>query len=199
MSSEGGKHGGLSEYIDHHLHHLSNREQGGLLDLSVVHWDTLFFSLLCGVIVLTALWVPARRATSGVPGRFQAAVEMLIDMVNEQSNALVRGNLSFIAPLALTVFCWVLLMNAIDLLPVDLLPWIARKVGIEYLRPLPTADLNGTLGMSVGVLVLVLYYGIKIKGFGGWIHELFCAPFGMVKWSILELGRRDPAALPTSA
>jgi F-type H+-transporting ATPase subunit a len=188
MASEGGDKGGLTEYIDHHLHHNANREQHGLLDLSVVHWDTLFFSLLCAGLVLLVLWLAARRSTAGVPGRFQAAVEMLVDMVNEQANALVRGDLKYIAPLALTVFCWVVLMNAIDLLPVDWLPWIAHNTAhVEYLRPLPTADLNATLGMSVGVLLLVLYYSIKIKGLGGWIHELLCAPFGMVKLSFNPL------------
>jgi F-type H+-transporting ATPase subunit a len=187
MSSEGGEHGGLSEYIDHHLHHLENHEPRGLLDFSVVHWDTLFFSILTGLLVLFVLWLAARRATSGVPGRFQAAVEMLVDMVNEQANALVKGNLTFIAPLALTVFCWVFLMNAIDLLPVDALPALGRLLHIPYLRPLPTADLNATLGMAVGVLALVLYYSIKIKGLGGWVHELLCAPFGMVKLSMNPL------------
>jgi F-type H+-transporting ATPase subunit a len=108
---------------------------------------------------------------------------MLVEMVNNQANALVSGNTSYIAPLALTVFCWVALMNAIDLLPVDLLPWIGRGVGVNYLRPLPTADLNATLGMAVGVLVLVLTYSIKIKGVGGWLHELVSAPFGQVKLS----------------
>ena len=125
MASEsGGDHGGegLSGYISHHLHHLNSKEQHSMFDFSVVHWDTLFFSVLSGLIVLFVLWLAARRATSSVPGRFQAAVEMLVDMVNEQANALVKGNLTFIAPLALTVFCWVFLMNAIDLLPVDILP-----------------------------------------------------------------------------
>jgi F-type H+-transporting ATPase subunit a len=188
MASEGGDKGGLTGYIDHHLHHNANREQHGLLDFSVVHWDTVFFSLLCGFIVLLVLSLAARKATAGVPGRFQAAVEMLVDMVNAQANALVRGDLNYIAPLALTVFCWVALMNAIDLLPVDWLPSIAHNtVDVQYLRPLPTADLNATLGMSVGVLVLVLYYSIKIKGLGGWIHELLCAPFGMVKLSLNPL------------
>jgi F-type H+-transporting ATPase subunit a len=112
---------------------------------------------------------------------------MLVDMVNEQANALVKGNLTFIAPLALTVFCWVFLMNAIDLLPVDILPALGKLLHLPYLRPLPTADINATLGMAVGVLVLVLYYSIKIKGLGGWIHELLCAPFGMVKLSVNPL------------
>jgi len=187
MASEGGDKGELTGYIDHHLHHLANREQHGLLDFSVVHWDTVFFSVLCGFLVLFVMWIAARKATAAVPSRFQAAVEILVDMVNEQANALVRGNLTFIAPLALTVFCWVVLMNAIDLLPVDSLPWLAGKAGVHYLRPLPTADLNATLGMAVGVLLLVLYYSVKVKGFGGWIHELLCAPFGMVKLSFNPL------------
>jgi F-type H+-transporting ATPase subunit a len=104
---------------------------------------------------------------------------MIVEMVEEQSKSIVHGDRTFIAPLALTVFIWIVLMNAIDLIPVDLFPWIAHNVfHIEYLRPLPTADLNGTLGMSFGVLLLMLYYGIKIKGFGGWVREMFCAPFG---------------------
>jgi F-type H+-transporting ATPase subunit a len=187
MASESGEAGGLSQYIDHHLQHLANKHQEGLFDLSVIHRDTLFFSLLCAAIVLVVLRLAARKATPGVPGKFQAAVEMLVEMVNEQANALVKGNTSYIAPLALTVFCWVALMNAIDLLPVDLLPWIGKGLHIDHLRPLPTADLNATLGMAVGVLVLVLTYSIKIKGLGGWLHELVCAPFGMVKLSLNPL------------
>jgi|SRR5688572_7979491 len=183
MASESGEAGGLSQYIDHHLQHLANKHQEGLFDPSVIHRDTLFFSLLCAAIVLVVLRLAAGRATPGVPGKFQAAVEMLVEMVNEQANALVKGNTSYIAPLALTVFCWVFLMNAIDLLPVDLLSWIGKGLHIDHLRPLPTADLNATLGMAVGVLVLVLTYSIKIKGLGGWVHELVCAPFGMVKLS----------------
>jgi len=183
MSSEAGEAGGLSQYIDHHLHHLANKHQEGLLDFSVIHLDTIFFSLLCAAIILAVLRLAARKATSGVPGKFQTAVEMLVEMVNQQANALVKGNTSYIAPLALTVFCWVALMNAIDLLPVDLLPRIGQAFGVNFLRPLPTADLNATLGMAVGVLVLVLSYSIKIKGVGGWLHELVSAPFGQVKLS----------------
>ena len=186
MASEsGGDHGGgLSGYIAHHLTHLASDKQTGLFDISVVHWDTLFFSLLCAAIVLLVFGLAARRATAGVPGKFQSAVEMLVEMVDEQAKTLVKGKLTYIAPLALTVFAWVALMNGIDLLPVDWLPAAAHAtVGVEYLRPLPTADLNATLGMAVGVLLLVFYYSIKIKGLGGWAHELTCAPFGMVKLS----------------
>jgi F-type H+-transporting ATPase subunit a len=184
MASEsGGEHGeGMSGYISHHLHHLASKPQHSLIDFSVVHKDTLFFSLLCAAITLLLLRLAARRATPGVPGKFQCAVEMLVEYVDEQAKTLVHGNLKYIAPLALTVFVWVALMNAIDLLPVDLLPWIAHKAfGVEYLRPLPTADLNGTIGMSIGTLVLVLYYSVKVKGLGGWLHELAVAPFGMAK------------------
>jgi len=190
MASEsGGDHGGgLSGYISHHLTHLASDKQSGLFDISVVHWDTLFFSLLCAAVILLVFGLAARRATAGVPGKFQSAVEMLVEMVDEQAKTLVKGKLTYIAPLALTVFAWVALMNAIDLLPVDWLPAAAHAtVGVEYLRPLPTADLNATLGMAVGVLLLVFYYSIKIKGLGGWAHELTCAPFGMVKLSINPL------------
>ncbi len=184
MASESGESsGGMGEYISHHLTHLASKKQHGLLDFSVVHWDTLTFSLITAAIVLIVLRMAASRATSGVPGKLQAFVEMVLENVNEQAKALVKGKLDYIAPLALTVYCWVFVMNAIDLLPVDWLPWIAHKANIEHLRPLPTADLNATLGMSLGVLLLVFYYSIKIKGFGGWMHELVCAPFGMVKLS----------------
>jgi F-type H+-transporting ATPase subunit a len=168
-----------TEYIVHHLTHLSAGKQKSIVDFSVVNIDTIFFSLACLGLTLFLLYRAAQRATPGVPGRFQAFVEMIVEMVEEQSKSIVHGDRSFIAPLAITVFIWIIFMNAIDLIPVDLFPWIAHNVfHIEYLRPLPTADLNGTIGMSFGVLLLMLYYGIKIKGFGGWMHELFTAPFG---------------------
>ena len=168
-----------TEYIVHHLTHLSTDKQKSIIDFSVFNVDTIFFSILVLCCVLLLLWLAARKVTAGVPGRFQAAVEVLVELVEEQSKSIVHGDRSFIAPLALTVFLWIVMMNAIDLIPVELLPWIAHNVfHIEYLRPLPTADLNGTLGMALGVLTLMIYYGVKIKGFGGWVHELFTAPFG---------------------
>src|SRR5687767_7360892 len=156
MASEaGGEHGGgLAEYISHHLHHLASDEPAGLFDFSVLHLDTLFFSVLCGLLFLIPFFFAARKATPGVPGRFQAFVEMLVEFVEEQAKGMVHGNLRFIAPLGLTVFAWVTLMNAIDLVPVDLFPWIAKQFGIDYLRPLPTADINGTFGMAIAVLLL---------------------------------------------
>jgi F-type H+-transporting ATPase subunit a len=167
-----------TEYIVHHLTHLSTAKQGFIVDFSVFNVDTIFFSVLCLVLTLLLLRAAAKRATSGVPGKFQAAVELVVEMVEEQSKSIVHGDRTFIAPLALTVFLWVIAMNLIDLIPVDLFPRIAELFGVHYLRPLPTADLNGTLGMSLGVLLLMIYYGVKVKGLGGWVHELFTAPFG---------------------
>ncbi|MDP2824695.1 MAG: F0F1 ATP synthase subunit A [Sulfuritalea sp.] len=177
-----------SEYIVHHLTHLNSlgHKQAALVDWSVFHLDTLFWSVSLGLLVVLILARAAAKATSGVPGRFQAAVEILVEMVESQSKSIVHGDRSFIAPLALTVFVWIFFMNAMDLLPVDLLPnvwaWMFGVAGHDpshaYMRVVPTADLNATLGMSLGVLLLCIYYSIKIKGLGGWIHELFTAPFG---------------------
>jgi F-type H+-transporting ATPase subunit a len=185
ISSEGGhESGGMSEYISHHLTYLSNQAQESLFDINVLHLDTIFFSILCGLLFLIPFYLAARRSTAGVPGRFQAFVEMLVEFVEEQAKGMVHGKLTYIAPLALSVFVWVALMNAIDLLPVDLLPWIAHNVfHVDYLRPLPTADLNGTFGIAIGVLLLVFYYNIKVKGVGGFAHQWITAPFGNVKLS----------------
>ena len=168
-----------SEYIVHHLGHLSTQHQEKIIDFSIINLDTVFWSVLMGVVGLTFMVVAARRATSGVPGRFQAFVEMVVEMVNDQAKNIIHGDRTFIAPLALTVFVWVFLMNSLDFLPVDLFSGIFRLFDMEpHFRIVPTADLNGTLGMSIGVLALMLYYNVKIKGLGGFIHELFCAPFG---------------------
>jgi len=196
MASEsGGEHLNLAGYISHHLQFLTNHKQTGLFDFSVVHLDTLFFALLTGVIVLLLLRKAAAKATAGVPGRFQTAVEMLVEMVEEQAKTMVDGKLTYIAPLALTVFCWVALMNAIDLLPVDALPRAGAAIGVSHLRPLPTADLNMTFGLAVGVLLLAFYYNIKIKGLGGFLHELIAAPFGSVKLTINPLSWLGAIAL----
>jgi len=170
-----------SEYIVHHLGHFSTSKQTSIVDFSIINMDTIFWSVLVGVIGCLFMYIAARKATSAVPGRFQAAVEMLVEMVEEQSKSIVHGDRTFIAPLALTVFIWVLLMNSLDFLPVDLFAGIFRLFGNDhaYHRVVPTADLNGTLGMSIGVFALMIYYNLKIKGFGGFLHELFAAPFGI--------------------
>jgi len=180
-----------SEYIVHHLTHLTSGTQKGIIDLSVVNIDTLIWSIGIGVVSCLLMFAAARRATSGVPGRFQAMVEIVVEMVEDQSKAIVHGNRKFIAPLALTVFVWVLLMNSLDFLPVDLFHKVFGALGmdhaVEYFRIVPTADLNGTFGISLGVLILMLFYNVKIKGAGGWAHELFTAPFGTSKNPVFAL------------
>ncbi|MEO8389929.1 F0F1 ATP synthase subunit A [Polaromonas sp.] len=183
-------HGGQTagEYIVHHLTHWRNKELVGPFDLTVINIDSTIFSILLGVIGCFLLWKAARKATSGVPGRFQAAVEILVEMVDAQAKGIVHNAESrkLVAPLALTVFVWIFLLNAMDLLPVDLIPaiWAAiyGAAGHDphhaFMRSVPTADLSVTMGLSLGVLITCLVYNVKIKGAGGWIHELFTAPFG---------------------
>jgi F-type H+-transporting ATPase subunit a len=176
------------EYIVHHLTHLQNHKASNVVDFSVFNFDSMFFSIALGVFTCWVLWLAARKATAGVPGRFQAAVEIMVEMVESQAKGIVHNANSrkLVAPLALTVFIWIFMLNAMDLLPVDLLPWIWQHLygaaGHDpehaYLRVVPTADLSMTMGLSVSVLVLCLFYNIKIKGLGGWVHELFTAPFG---------------------
>ncbi len=179
-----------SEYVIHHLTHFNTtgHAQEAVIDWSVINIDSMFWSIALGLLTIFILWSAARKATSGVPGRFQGFVELMVEMVADQAKGIVHSAESrkFVAPLALTVFIWIFLMNFMDLIPVDLLPrlWeetVAATGGDPahaYMRVVPTADLNITLGMSAGVLLLCLYYNVKIKGFGGWVHELFTAPFG---------------------
>jgi F-type H+-transporting ATPase subunit a len=167
---------------------LQNHKAGNVVDFTVFNFDSLVFSTLVGVLGCWMLWAAARKATAGVPGRFQAAVEVLVEMVETQAKGIVHNANSrkLIAPLALTVFLWIFLLNAMDLLPVDLLPWIWQKISgaaghdpeHAFLRVVPTADLSVTMGLSLSVLLLCLFYNIKIKGIGGWAHELVTAPFG---------------------
>jgi F-type H+-transporting ATPase subunit a len=185
MTTEGQEHApSAGEYIIHHLHHLQNKHQEGVVDFSVINLDSVFFTVVLGALGCWLLWLAARKATSGRPGRFQAAVEILVEMVDSQAKGIVHNAQSrkMVAPLALTVFVWIFLLNAMDMLPVDLLPWVnAHTVGLPYLRSVPTADLSITMGLSLGVLLVCLFYNVKIKGAGGWVHELFSAPFGD-KW-----------------
>ncbi|OBS31532.1 F0F1 ATP synthase subunit A [Tepidimonas fonticaldi] len=183
------------EYIRHHLVHLTNKKQEFIVDFSVINIDSVVFSVLMGLLGVWLLWLGARRATAGVPGRFQAAVEILVEMVETQAKGVIHNAASrkVIAPMALTVFVWIFFMNAMDLLPVDLLPALWHSAGPalgfkDYLRVVPTADLSTTLGLSVSVLLMCLFYNIKIKGLGGWTHELVTAPFGTSKnpfWALL--------------
>ena len=192
MSASSDKALTAGDYIGHHLVHLQNKKQMGLIDFGVVNLDTIFWSITLGVIGLFVMWRVARSIHAGVPGRMQAAVEMLLEMVDSQAKGIVKNAESrkLVGPLALTVFVWIFLMNSMDFLPVDLFHTIFAVTGlehkIEYFRVVPTADLSATLGMSCGVLLVCLFYNIKIKGFGGWVHELFSAPFGD-KWFLYPI------------
>ncbi|HLL10242.1 MAG TPA: F0F1 ATP synthase subunit A [Rubrivivax sp.] len=176
------------EYIVHHLTHLQNKTPAGPFDLGVFNFDSIVFAVAMGLLGCFFLWRAARKATPGVPGRFQAAVEVLVEMVESQAKGIVHNAQSrkLVSPLALTVFVWIFLMNAMDLLPVDLLPVIWEQIvgagggdtSHAYLRVVPTADLSVTMGLSLSVLIICIIYNIKIKGAGGWAHELFTAPFG---------------------
>jgi len=167
------------EYIRHHLAHNSAHAQG-IIDFSNINYDTVLWSLVMATITAVFLIMGSRRMQAGVPGRFQGLIEWIAEMVEDQSKSIVHGDRSFIAPLALTVFIWVLLMNSMDFLPVDLFARIFAWTGHgePHFRVVPTADLNGTMGMALVVLALMLYYNVKIKGAGGFVHELFNAPFG---------------------
>ncbi len=176
------------EYIVHHLTHWQNKAQTAVVDFSVINIDSVIYSVLLGLVGTYVLWRAAKGATAGVPGRFQAFIEMMIEMVEGQAKGIVHSAASrkLVAPLALTVFVWIFLMNAMDMLPVDLLPWIWERIygamghdaSHAYMRVVPTADLSVTMGLSLGVLLVCLVYNVKMKGVGGWIHELFSAPFG---------------------
>jgi F-type H+-transporting ATPase subunit a len=171
MASEGGS-GGMTEYIVHHLHHLESGE--GFFQ---VHVDSVVIKIAIALLFATTFILTARRSTAGVPGKWQCFVEMVVETINGLVKETFHGRSTLIAPLAVTIFCLVFLMNFMDMLPVDLLPWVAHSAGVPYLRVVPTADINTTLGMSICVFLLLWYYGIKHKGVGGFFGEWFTAPF----------------------
>ena len=183
-----------NEYISHHLLNLQHGE--GFWTYNV---DSIFFSVTLGLLFVVSFFLAARKATSGVPGRFQLFCEVLIDFIDTQVRDSFHGTSKLIAPLALTIFCWILLMNFMDVVPVDLLPVIGQKVGVEHLKVVPTTDLNITLGMSLTVFLLVMFYSFKIKGFRGFGWELLTHPFG--KWMMpfnLLLNLIEHVARPVS-
>jgi F-type H+-transporting ATPase subunit a len=183
------------QYIIHHLTHLQNKKQTSVVDFSVINYDSVFFAVVIGVLGCWLMWLAARKATSGVPGRLQAFVEMLYELVDSEAKGIVHNATSrkMVAPLALTVFVWIFLMNAMDLLPVDLIPFIwehglHQAFGAkDYMRSVPTADLSVTMALALGVLLVCLFYNVKIKGLGGWAHELVSAPFGTSKNPLLAI------------
>ena len=167
-----------SEYIQHHLTSFTRPlGEGGFWSLNV---DSFVVGILLGVLGVGFIWWVVRGATSGVPNRRQALVELLIDFVDEQAKGIFHhgDRHRFVAPLALTVFVWVVLMNAMDFLPADWVGLVTHHVSEHGFRYVPTADVNTTFALSISVLILTLVFAISAKGFGGWLHELFCAPFG---------------------
>jgi len=187
------------EYIQHHMTNMTNfgHKQVNVVDFSYINVDSIVIAAALGLLGVFILWLGARKASSGVPGRFQAAVEILVEMVETQAKGVIHNAQSrkLIAPLALTVFVWIFMMNFMDMLPLDLLPKLyqgyASTQGVDvehaFLRVVPTADLSITLGMSFSVLLLCLFYNVKIKGLGGWAHELVSAPFGTSKNPLLAV------------
>jgi F-type H+-transporting ATPase subunit a len=174
------------DYIQHHLTNLQvcrrdgewvwNDCSAGLVDFTTINVDSMFFSIVLGIVFLSLFRIVAKNATTGRPGKLQAAIEMIVEFVDSSVNDTFQGHNKLIAPLGLTIFVWVFLMNLMDLIPVDWLPTLGTAVGVEYLKVVPTTDVNVTFAMSVSVFILTIYYSIKIKGFGGFTKELTMHP-----------------------
>jgi F-type H+-transporting ATPase subunit a len=181
------------EYIKHHLQNLTFGQHPdgswGIAQTAAeakemgfwsINLDTIGFSVVLGALFIFIFHKAAERATSGVPGPLQNFVEWVFDFIDSNVKGSFNGRNELVGPLALTVFVWILLMNTMDLIPVDYLPFIAHQLGIPYLKVVPTTDPNATMGMALSVFVLVLYYSFKVKGVGGFLGELTLHPFG--KW-----------------
>ena len=179
-----GGHGETAgEYIQHHLTNLQvcradgqwvwNECTGNFWAINV---DSMAFSLLLGLAFVFIFGKVAKNATTGRPGKLQAAVEIVVGFVDAAVRDVFHGNDKLIAPLALTIFIWVFLMNVMDLIPVDWLPMTAGAIGVPYLKVVPTTDVNVTFAMSISVFLLTIFYSLKIKGFGGFVKELTLHP-----------------------
>ena len=192
MASEAVESGtsAASEYIKHHLTNLTygkypdghwglahSAEEASDMGFMAIHVDTMFFSIFLGAMFLFLFSRVAANMSVGVPGKMQNAIEAIIDFIDDTVKGSFSGNNPNIAPLALTVFVWILLMNTMDLIPVDVLPMIGQLMGIHYLKVVPTTDPNATFGLAIGVFMLMIYYSIKIKGIGGFLGELTMQPF----------------------
>jgi len=184
-----------SEYIKHHLQNLTfgrhpdgswglahSAEQAKEMGFWALHLDTLGFSVGLGILFLFLFRLAAKRAQAGVPGRWQNFVEWVVEFIDGTVRGSFSGRNPLVAPLALSIFVWIFLMNFMDLIAIDLMPWIAHAAGVPYLKVVPTTDPNATFGMSLAVFVLILYYSVKIKGVGGFVGELTLQPFG--KWGL---------------
>src|ERR1700726_3760362 len=192
-----------NEYIVHHLGFLSNKDPNGIVDFSVIHWDRVFFAVALAILFGGAFYIAARQATKGgagvVPTKFQNFIELIVELTDAQVKDTFQGTSRLIAPLGLTIFCWVFLFNFMDLVPVDLLPAVARGAGIAHLKVVPSTDVNVTFGLSLTVLALIIYYNIKMKGGGGYLKSLLLPPFGpwLMPFNLL-LGIVETVAKPIS-
>jgi F-type H+-transporting ATPase subunit a len=166
---------GVTGYIRHHLTHLTVDVGNG--PFWALHLDSVVFNIALAALLIIVLAVVARRATSGVPGKFQSFVEMIVEFIDGMVKDTFHGNSAFVAPLVITIFCLVFVENYMDILPVDALPAAAQIFGVTHLRTVATADINTTLGMAIGVFFLIQYIGIKHKGIGLFFAEWFTAPF----------------------
>ncbi|UZR27595.1 F0F1 ATP synthase subunit A [Methylococcus sp. ANG] len=178
MATEAHDTGGATGYIVHHLTPLSSGE-----GFWTLHVDTLFFSVFLGAVFLFFFRKAAEQATAGVPGPLQNFVEMIVEFVDTQVKDSFHGRNALIAPLALSIFAWVFLMNTMDLLPVDLLPDVGKAIGLEYLRVVPSTDLNATFGMSISVFFLIIFYSLKVKGPVHFAKEFLFHPFD--HWALI--------------
>lgn len=174
-------------YITHHITFLTNHAPHGIVDFSVVNYDTVFFSILLALVFGGLFYRVARRATTGVPGKLQCAIEMLVEFVDAQVRDAFAGAGPLIAPLAITIFCWVLLFNLMDIIPIDLFPNAAQAAGLGHLRIVPSTDLNVVFGLSIPVFLLIIFYNIKMKGFGGFVGSLTLHPFSSKNWLVQAL------------
>ena len=180
-------------YIKHHLQNLTfgvhpdgslgfahSSEEARAMGFWAIHVDTMFWSIALGALFLWLFQRAAAKATSGVPGSWQNFVEWVIEFIDNNVRGTFNAKNDLVAPIALTLFVWILLMNFMDLVPVDWIPWVASHLGIEYMKVVPTTDPNATFGMAIAVFVLMLYYSVKEKGPGGFFAELAFQPFP--KW-----------------
>jgi F-type H+-transporting ATPase subunit a len=175
MATEAHAAEGATGYIVHHLTPFSVGE-----GFWTLHLDTLFFSAVLGAVFIWFFKTVAEKATADEPGLIQNFAEMIIEFVDQQVKDSFHGESKLIAPLALTIFCWVFLWNAMDLLPVDLVPGIASMMGVDYMRVVPSTDLNGTFALSISVFFLIIFYNLKIKGVFSFSKELLLHPFNTV-------------------
>lgn len=168
-----------TDYIQHHLKHWSVVLYGQQGSFWTLHMDTVVISIVLGFLFIIPFMRCAKRASVKTPGRFQVAMEMLIEFVESQVKETLSERVNSVGALGLTLFVYIFLMNFMDLIPVDLLPVMAQQIGIEYFRAVPTADLNATVGLALFVFLSIYAHAIKFNGFFNWIKEVATEPFGI--------------------